>query len=546
MAPPKRKRRRIQESKNVGLAKEKTAESNVLPENSDGKSTTTFLSLNDDCCTAIFERLPLATLYVVSKTCTRFQRLAAAIFTRQNSSKVVTIKGMADDGELNMGPDEQYVKTFGKFIKNVTLDGCCTNTMVLEKLKAMYMENGQICSPIVALRFENDNSGLNESHCKTIADIAKGVEWMTLANVKIDGDLNEVMLHLMPNLKGLTLWKKMDEPSDDEKVNWMDKSYPKLEYFAWHLDREIPLAKYKRFLQANPNIETFSLLSKSQETIDQLIEQQIHVDELFFVVPSNVAAALNALQQLNKKLLVKRLHLKFADSVRNALKSQLNRLTALGPRIEGLYFEQTDIDKLLTKIISKFENLKMLQLNISKYVTDLGAIASITQLQEVFVYWSLNYINWSANLKALRTFASNTPHLQKIYLRNNARNFGTFEFSNHSKLRRNLANAKKLKIYVKTDETKATGPFPKRRDYGMVEAVRVETEIVKNPLINEFLTTVPLAQHFKDRFDNSDYDSISSDSFSGSDSDDKYRWKERKRDARDMARKYGRDWYKWF
>lgn len=539
MAPPKRKRQRIQ--------KLKAKEENTSVEYLDGQSTT-FVSLNDDCCMAIFERLPLASLYVVSKTCTKFQRLAADVFTRRYTHKVLTINGMTDDGKLNTGPADQYVETFGKFIKNVTLNGCCTNATALQKLNTMYMKDGVICSPIKALRFENGNSGLNESHGNMIVDIAQGIEWMTFANIKIDGDLNDVILHLMPNLKGLTLWKSLDGPSDDTKIDWMEKTYPKLEYFAWHLDREISIAKYKRFLQVNPNIKTFSLVSKSQETIDQLSEQQIHVDELFFIVPSNVAAALNALQQLSKKQLIKRLHLKFADSVRTELKSNLNRLTALGPHIEGLYFEQIDIDELLIKIITKFENLKMFQFNISEYMNNVEAIASIKQLEEVFVYWSLNYINWNANLRALRTFAAHSPHLQKIYLRNNSRNFGNFNFHDLNQRRCNLSNATKLKIYIKTDETKATGPFPKRQNYGMIEAVRVETEIVKNPLINEFLTIIPLAQHFKDRFDNSDYDSISSDSFSGSDSDDKYRWKERKRDARDnaryMTRKYGRDWYK--
>lgn len=356
----------------------------------------------------------------------------------------------------------------------------------------------------------------------------------------------ELMLHLMPNLKGITLWKNLDEPSDDENINWMDKTYSQLKYFAWHLDREISISTYKRFLQANPKVETFSLLSKSQETIDQLIEHQIHVDELFFVVPSNVAAALTVLQQLCKKQLIKRLHLKFSDSVRTELKSNSNRLKSLAPYIEGLYFEQTDIDQSLIKIITTFENLKMLQFNISQYVNNLDVIASIKQLEEVFVYWSLNYINWSANLRALRTFAGRSRHLKGIYLRNNSRQFGNFDFNDLNRRRRNLTNATKLKIYIKTDETKATGAFPKRRNYDMIEPVRVETEIVKNPLVNEFLTTIPLAQHFKDRFDNSDYDSISTDSFSGSDSDDKFRYKERKRDARDMARKYGRDWYKLF
>lgn len=188
MAPPKRKRRRIQKSTNIDLTKEENAPNDDLPENSDDPSKTTFLSLNDDCCMAIFERLPLASLFVVSKTCTKFQRLAAAVFTRRYKCKVMTINGMTDTGELNTGPNEQYVEIFAKFIKNVTLDGCCTNTLVLAKLNAMYMEDNKICSPIKAIRFENGSSGLNESHGNMIADIAQGVEWMTFANMKIDGD----------------------------------------------------------------------------------------------------------------------------------------------------------------------------------------------------------------------------------------------------------------------------------------------------------------------------------------------------------------------
>lgn len=503
--------------------------------------------LNDDCCLAIFERLSMKNLCSVSKTCKRFQQLAADVFKRRYQCKVIIIDAIKDNGYLHIGPEEQYVKCFARYIENVTLDGVCTDTIALEKLNAMYKKgaSAEISSPIRALRFENGSAELNESHGSTIAGIAKDVERMTFANMKIGGDLNKVMLHLMPNLKRLTLWESLNEPTDDdENIDWMDQAYSKLEHFAWYLDREIPIAKVKRFLQANPNINAFSLCSKSTETIEQLIAEQIRIDQFFFDTPTDIAAAFGALQRLCRAKLVKRLHLKFSDSVRTELDRNLNGLASLAPHIEGLYFEKTDIGQPLTKTIVKCNKLKALQCNIS-WKGQVDQLAAIKTLEEFFVYWSVNYINFSAYLHALRTFASK-PHLKKVFLRNNSRQFADFEFANLHDRRSRLKNAHKLKIFFKTDETKATGKFQFKREFDLVEPVRVETECVDNPLINEHLTSIPLPQYFRDRFDNSDYDSISTGSCSDTDSDDIYRYKERKRDARYMTRKYGRGWDKYF
>lgn len=72
--------------------------------------------------------------------------LAAAI-TRRHNSNVLTTNDMADDGKLNMEPDDQYVVTK------------CESQWIL-KLK-VYTKNEQVYSPVKELRSDNEKHGLH-------------------------------------------------------------------------------------------------------------------------------------------------------------------------------------------------------------------------------------------------------------------------------------------------------------------------------------------------------------------------------------------------
>lgn len=342
------------------------------------------------------------------------------------------------------------------------------------------------------LQFENwftIQYRLREMHGYMLAEALEDVESVTFSNMNVVGDLNQCILQFMPNLKELTLCKKFKEQED---VNWMEMNDPQLQRFVWHLDEEVPVTKVKRFLGVNSNVTFFSLLSRSQHTIKELIKEGVQVNELFFDVTSGFSyfetempQALDELMVFCKQNSCESLHLMFGESSRDSLQRNLDKLVALAPYIKGLYFDTKVINKEFVIALTKLENLKVLQYNFATNIN--GLMANIPNLEEIYVYWGANAQNIAKYQKSMLFFASNSPKLKKIYLRNNSQPFKDFDFKEYDSKRRQLPGARKLKIYFKSDEPGCTGPLNEiQRNFDLIEVLRVESENVKNPMINEW------------------------------------------------------------
>lgn len=493
MAPPKNKRLKLIEAQNDQDSeddqhepfKRKTRASTSAKKLHEPEESS-ILSLNDDCLRDILDKLSLDDLCAISQTCVRFQELSIDHFRRRHKEKVMIIENV-QDGTWNVQPDdEKYVECFAIFIQNISIGKSCASNAALRELSTFYASDEN--AAIKELRFENWRPGILKSHGNSLAFILKDVESVTFSKTAVLGDLHDFILQFMPNMKSLTLWKNFTEP--ENKTDWMNKTYPNLEHFAWHLEsKEVPIARIKHFLDINPNIRSFSLQSKSPKTLNQLILQSIRVNELFFEVDRvecDVSTVLDDLRIFFKQQPNSRLHLKCGDAIRKQL--NFDKLANLGPYIEGLYFEKGVIDAKLAKQLVTFENLKVLQVELG--IRNAKQLAAIPNLEEIFVYWGVNKQNFTSYSSSLLEYASQLPNLKKIYLRNNTIPFEKFNFKGLQRARRKLPGAQKLQIYFKTDETSHTGKLNKiDRNYGMIEVVRVETENVKNPLVTEYLTT---------------------------------------------------------
>lgn len=495
-------------------------------------SPPSILSLNNDCCLSILELLPLNDLCSVSQTCKQFQALSIDIYRRRHKSKVLIIENISHDGNMTFGPDERYTKCFAEYIQNVSLSQNVASKTGLAGLGAFYrakvktdydsdsdeaaeksqmdeqssdektkIDDGPITTPITSLRFENWRSGLRKSHGLLLADIVQDVEVVTFSNTKVFGDLNKNMLQFLPNMNSLTLWETFDEPLDDTKIDWMEQIYPKLKYFAWHLEREVPVEKIKRFLQENPSIRTFSLQSSKRKTINALVGEGIRVDELFFDV--TCWDALADLRDLcEQQIGVCRLHLKFRDSIRASLSvgQNLQNLIALTPYIEGLYFEDTFVDEELANVSAKCERLKMIQLNLQT-VKKMKWLATIPNLEEVFVYRGVSIPTFAKYHKVLMMLVGQVQKLKKIYIRNNSRKFNEFGLDELNDERCKMTDSAKLKIYFKSDETTNSGRLDAVVcEFDKIEAMLVESETFDNPLVTEYLTTKGLSRMFYKRY----------------------------------------------
>lgn len=336
---------------------------------------------------------------------------------------------------------------------------------------------------------ESWSTGLRESHGPLIADAIKEVETLTLANTEVIVNLNECLLKFMPNLKELRIWKKFNEPP---KTDWMDKIYPKLNRFVWHAYEELPIDKLKRFLSNNPNTTFFSLLTNSHDTVQKLIKDGIRINELFFKLPRffelrrTLNYSINNIPKLLDDLLVLckqqfcRLHLNY---VKRPLEFLLNvgGLLSLAPYIEGLYFGHK-LDKTFAQSLVTFEHLKVLQIDIREHSDE---IAAIPNLREIYVYWAVTQSNRSSTQRAMLNFAQHSKKLKKIFLRSESQEYEAEVFQQLNARRCGLLNAEKLRIYFKTENALNNIEC----NYDKIELLNVETEIVKNPFVNEYNTT---------------------------------------------------------
>lgn len=461
----------------------------------DEAEATSLLSLNDDCIYAILGKLSLSNLCAVSKTCQRLHALASNQFPRSHKSKVMTITDVAENGDLVVSQKkEKYIRCFEKNIQNITFAKSIAKKRTLREVnKAYRFKQADTLAPIKTLCIDGWGRGLRMTHRAALEKLVNGVESVTISNSKVHGDLNACLLQHTPNLKRLTLWQKFEEVAGDTTINWMQQMYPKLEYFAWHANTELPVADAKQLFELNPNINFFSLYTNSRNTINRLLNEQIRVNQLYIEVKRvDIPAIFDELRSLCEQRLCDRLHLKFADWTRVMLTNQMARFIPLGPYIEGMYFEKVDIDVNFARIINTFDRLKVLQMSIHE--NSAAVLSKSLSLEEIFVYWGVNSSNFKAYHEAMLTYAGKTPTLKKIYMRNNSQSFDRFEFEAMNLERQQLNGANKLKIYFKSEEWNFTGKLSDICcDFDTIEVVRVETERVDNPLITEYLTTKQLS-----------------------------------------------------
>lgn len=165
-----------------------------------------------------------------------------------------------------------------------------------------------------------------------------------------------------------------------------------------------------------------------------------------------------------------------------------------------MYFEDKFIEEDLAEEIVKCENLKMIQLNLPA-LKKVRWLTTLPKLEEFFVYRGIAGSTSSKYLKILKMLAGEVPQLKRIYIRNNAIPFDEFGLDTLDEERHKLADAENLKVYFKTEETSSTGRLNSTEcKFDKIEAMRVESEPLNNPLVTEYLTTKGISRHFYRRY----------------------------------------------
>lgn len=247
---------------------------------------------------------------------------------------------------------------------------------------------------------------------------------------------------------------------------------------------ELNVTEMKTFFEANAQIERFSLLAGTVETVISCTETGINITELFLKIENNLILTLVELSKFCGNDVKKRLHLLIADKCRDELSKNLKLLTALSKNIDGLYFNMTAVDKPLIAAIHQIGNLKCLQLRASKLANTL---IQLHDLEEVWLpEKKFNNIGDDV-LEAFKTFATHSRSLKKIHFRNNADFFTAFDFHALDAVRQQLEGVPNLMVYVDSSGIHRSRFAEIATDFSTLTIKRIEIEDIDNPLMNEFM-----------------------------------------------------------
>lgn len=176
------------------------------------------------------------------------------------------------------------------------------------------------------------------------------------------------------------------------------------------------------------------------------------------------------------------LHLNLTEMRRESLEKYLKRFSKFGPYIEGFYLELT-IDKKLFELLITFGNLKVLQCGRNEDDNKLTAIPSL----EVICLDEVE--DKSINEPPVSVLCPQRPcNLKKIYFQKYSVWVGNENLGNLNAGLRKLPGAQRLKLHFNNSTIRNQFMNQINREHDMFESVDIETEIITNPVIRDFMS----------------------------------------------------------
>lgn len=161
----------------------------------------------------------------------------------------------------------------------------------------------------------------------------------------------------------------------------------------------------------------------------------------------------------------------------NTLIAQLASLKSTN--IVSLYFPGIKIKEKFATAIGAFENVRVLMMRSSE---NNKILASMPALEELYFDCDFQEKNFDDMYDTMRTTVGQAAKLKKMYVCNSRIPFTQFKFADLDRERMKLDGARKLKIYIDTEEKDATGALDDaERTFNHIEIVRISTEPTINP-----------------------------------------------------------------
>lgn len=245
-------------------------------------------------------------------------------------------------------------------------------------------------------------------------------------------------------------------------MDWTEHNYPDLKSFTYHSYKaHLDIRHVEEFLRNNPQITNISY-DNDKGLLELLIQQSRQLDFLHLKYKLNstfnLDSTINALQTCCSQGLVKRLEMTFQDGCALFKDSSEWRSLKNLAELQGLHCSDVWVPDDFLAVVDCFPHLKVISISFysSCYITTelINALArSLPNLEE------LHLQEWPADLYyCIETFVS-APQMHTISVNGcyNVDEVEQMEFQKLISLRRQIANAKNLTIYLNPSMAELVG-----------------------------------------------------------------------------------------
>lgn len=351
-------------------------------------SPTTILDLNDNCLLEVFGFLDSRELIAAADVCTRF-RENAAHFSRTKTETLHLTEHSAHSVYVY-----SRLRMFGAFVKSVSIDMDGVAEKPRTKYGKRFIEVSSRYCTKMHIELMIYNLDLNDEIAFLMQPLLARVRKLFLCNCKFGKSFRQNLPLWSPELLELEFGPDWISENDGEKA--IDRKFPKLESISafWGHDN-VKNIDFKVFMMQNPQLKRVHM--KHCKVLNESIFQSIatyvpQIEEIAFNTGDSID--INSIKYIGQLRNLKSFSFEVTCRDDHMLQSILQELASAKNSLESLEigyftFGLCGNENKLIELISKFQNLKKLQLRCSR---DLKAVHLIKickhlkNLSEICVY----------------------------------------------------------------------------------------------------------------------------------------------------------------
>lgn len=421
--------------------------------------------LNPDCLEEIFDYLTLQDLYVMCRTCKRFNLIAGNYFRQTYAA--LEFRSKRDGIYTTYRHTSVKFSGFDRFIESLVIRGFLYSSFESGLKRFQYISAN--CNKFLQqIRFENVQLTGREIEC--IREIMANVVCVAIENCRLKRKFYERFPEMCANLRKLSVNRFQCNQNVLKRTGneWLLRNWPKLEHLRWtQVTNGCRINELKMFFELNPTIRRFStnyscLWMSRCLIFDSSVKLNDLIVEFDRTALPNINFIYNLLNELHQNGVYKRLHLEITYFNQRFIDEMID-LRGLEGLTLGNLEETVDLSPLVNLKILKIANESSINARNFKVMAE-----KLKNLEEIYLKQAdfrefLPFIQQSVKLKRM-----------KIDLVRSKDFNGILDLNNLNKQREQLEKARKIMIYIDEKVYLATKWTEKKTEFNLIEIRRTD------------------------------------------------------------------------